>query len=235
MASLIRTFNEQGATTAQANQAMLDQWTLAATAAFRARRFLMWCDHIGINRALVPPPYARAGVGSGGAVTPGNEGALRRAMSPGSEMSSRMRLAVLLNVVYAIRVHRIAALRRDTLRIVDGQPVIRLGSIDLELPLDSLEWLESIAGGVTMRRRFGGSDQDGGWVFPGYRHGQHMVPSSLAAKLRALGVTPMNAHQASTAAIVSQVPPAVVSRLLGVSVRTATKWHEAAGNQVEQR
>lgn len=43
-------------------------------------------------------------------------------------MSPRMRVAVLLNVACAIHVHRIAALRADTLRIVDDQPVIRQGS-----------------------------------------------------------------------------------------------------------
>jgi integrase len=147
----------------------------------------------------------------------------------------RIRLAVLLTVVYGIRVHRIAALRRDAFRIVNGKAVIMLGTIDLTLPAPATQWVEDILRDFPIRSRVGGSRIDATWLYPGYRHGDHMLPSSLTAKLRALGVSPGRAHQVATAAIINQVPPAVVARLLGVSISTAAEWHSLGGSAIEHR
>ena len=150
-------------------------------------------------------------------------------------LAPRIRLAVLLVVVYGIRVHRIAALRRDAFLIANGTAVIILGTVELTLPAAVTPWVEEILREVPIRSRVGGSGRDDIWLFPGYRHGDHMLPSSLTAQLRALGVSAARAHQVAAAAIITQVPPAVAARLLGVSVSTAAEWHYLAGGTAEHR
>jgi len=56
-----------------------------------------------------------------------------------------------------------------------------------------------------------------------------MLPSRLTAKLCALGLSPARAHQVAAAAIITQVPTAVVALLFGVSAITAAEWQHLAG------
>lgn len=70
------------------------------------------------------------------------------------------------------------------------QPAVRLGTVNLRLPAVSAAWVKSIKKGVRIRHRVGGSARNDTWVFPGYRHNHHMLPSSLATKLRAVAVSP---------------------------------------------
>ena len=232
---LIGAFNAAGMTVATADQATLDAWARTARIAFRARRFLTWCARTGINRHLIPPPHRGTGFQLGGDLDAENEQALRRVLADDQEIPARLRLAVLLTTIYAVRVHRIAALRRDAVRLEDGIPQIRLGSIDIDLPDTAAPWVNAILTGSTHKRRAGGAGQDDTWIFPGARHGAHMLPSSLATQLKALGVSPVGAHQASAATLITQLPPAVVARLVGVRVSTAARWHQLAGTDPSHR
>lgn len=116
-----------------------------------------------------------------------------------------------------------------------GQPRIRLGHLELEFPIASAPWVAAILDGVAIRHRVGGSRRDETWIFPGYRHNGHMLPSSLATKLHAIGVSPARAHQASAAALITQVPPPVIARLIGISLNTASEWHSLAGGTTSTR
>lgn len=232
--SLIRAINADGDTIETARQKTLDDWAAHASAAFRVRRFVKWCADVGLNRQLIAPPASRLIFSLGGRMSTGNENALRQALTEETH-SPRMRLAVLLTTVYAVRVHRIAELRRDTLRLVEGQPRLRLGRLELELPMVSAPWVAAILDGISIRHRVGGSRRDETWIFPGYRHNDHMLASSLATKLRAIGVSPARAHQASAAALITQVPTSVIARLLGISLNTASEWHAIAGSTTSTR
>jgi hypothetical protein len=94
--------------------------------------------------------------------------------------------------------------------------------------------VEEILHEVLMKHRLGGSPRAGVSLFPGYRHGDHPLLSSLTAKLRA-SVSRLLAHQVATAAIITQVPPAVVARLVGVSISAAAQWHYLGASTAEHR
>ncbi|WP_344059243.1 hypothetical protein [Microbacterium pumilum] len=232
---LIGAFNTAGATVGTGQQATLDQWARRTRMAFRSRRFLGWCARTGINRQLIPPPARPSGFQLGGDLGPGNDAALRRVLDPDEDVSPRLRLAVLLTTVYAVRVHRIAALSQDAIRVESGRPRIRLGDVEIELPDATAWWIDAIHDDRTHKPRAGGSGRDDTWIFPGSRHDQHILPSSLAPQLKALGVSPVTAHQASAAALITQMPPAVVARLVGVRITTASQWHKSAGTDPAHR
>lgn len=232
--SLIRAVNAAGATINTAQQATLDSWVVSVRTPLKARRFLLWCATSGTNTGLVAPGYQRKPFNLGGNLTDSNEAALRRALTEDIH-PPRIRLAVVLTIAYGIRVHKIVQLRRDALALIDGRPRIRFGTLDLDLPVAAAPWVESILAGTSVRNRVGGRPRDDTWIFPGYRHNDHMLPGSLAAELRAIGVSPRQAHQAAAASLITQVPPAVIARLLGISLTTATAWYALAGSNPEHR
>lgn len=233
--SLLDAFNATGRTITTGEQATLDAWARTNRIAFRTRRFLAWCSHSGINRDLIPPPHRGTGFQLGGDLGAGNEDALRRALTESAEISPQLRLAILLTTVYAVRVHRVAALRRDAVQLVNGRPRIRLGSVDIDLPDVATPWVHAIINEHTHKRRAGGRGLDATWIFPGARHDAHILPSSLAPQLKRLGVSPVGAHQASAATLITQLPPAVVARLVGVKISTASGWHQLAGTEPASR
>lgn len=66
-------------------------------------------------------------------------------------------------------------------------------------------------------------------------HGRPLLTTALAVALRNLGVTPSRAHQASSAAIITQVRPAIAVRLLGIAPTTASNWHNLATASIQHR
>ncbi|OUM44670.1 hypothetical protein B8W73_02670 [Arthrobacter agilis] len=233
---LITYLNASNQTLSTASQKIVDQWVVQAPRdAFRVRRFLRWSVRSGTSSPLVPPIYGgNSGFNLGGSIGQTNEAALERALNDDS-MNPRTRLAIVLTTVYGIRVHRIAELRLEDLSIKGAVAGVHLGFVRLELPAATIPWITMLLAGVPTKRRFGGSIHNTIWVYPGYQHGEHQLPSSLAAHLRVYGISPITAHQAATATIITHVPPAVVARILGVSLDTAAGWHRSAGTHPTYR
>lgn len=233
---LIAHLNTSDQTLSTAGQELIDQWLVRAPSeAFRIRRFLRWSVRSGTSGALIPPLFAGAtGFNLGGSTGANNEEALQRALS-NDTMNPRTRLAIVLTIVYGIRVHRIAALRLEDLSVSEGTGGVHLGTIRLELPAATTPWITAILAGVPTKRRFGGSIRNTTWVYPGYQHGEHQLPSSLGATLRTYGVSPITAHQAATAGIITQIPPAVAARILGVSLTTAAGWQRLVSSEPTYR
>ncbi|ODA89952.1 hypothetical protein ATY41_02620 [Leifsonia xyli subsp. xyli] len=192
--------------------------TTASADAFRTRGLVRWCAASGTNRRLAPPSKERFAFRIGGSLGAENEAALRRALTDHS-LDPRLKLAILLLTVYGIHTHRLTNLRLRNFS-AEGVPRVRLDRDWLELPQAAGPWIRALHANPGLAHR-----STGGWLFPGYRHGRPLSPSSLAATLRQHGLSPARTHQESTANIISQVPPIVAARLLGVAVSTAADWH----------
>ncbi|PPB49858.1 hypothetical protein C4K88_03975 [Arthrobacter pityocampae] len=233
---LIHHLNASDQALSTASQELLDQWVVQAPSeASRVRRFLRWSAKSGTSGPLIPPSFAGAtGFNLGGSLGANNEEALQRALSDDT-LNPRTRLAIVLTIVYGIRVHRIAALRLEDLSIKEGTAGVHLGTVRLELPAATTPWITAILAGVPVKRRFGGSIPNTTWVYPGYQHGEHQLPSSLGATLRTYGVSPITAHQSATAGIITQIPPAVAARILGVSLTTTAGWQRLISSQPTYR
>lgn len=171
-------------------QELVDRWlTGESRDAVRVRHFIRWCHTAGINTNLVAPRAPRPDFLLGGTHGSSNEAALTRAATD-ETLDPRHRLAITLAIVYGIRVHRIAELPIAALQLNDDHVSIRLGTIDLRLPDIARPWIMAIRSGIAVKRRLGGRNADPVWIFPGYRHGDHILPSSLAGQLRGFGVDP---------------------------------------------
>ena len=230
--AMLRAIEFAGRDIGSVPQEIVDRWLAGESRdAVRVRHFIRWCHAAGINTKLVAPRAPRPDFLLGGIHGASNEAALTRAATD-ETLDPRHRLAITLAIVYGIRVHRIAELPIAALQLDDDVVSIRLGTIDLRLPDIARPWIKAIRSGIAVKRRLGGRNGDLVWIFPGYRHGDHILPSSLAGQLRGLGVDPTAGHRAASGTFVAQVPPAVVSRVLGVSIATASTWARLAGAQL---
>jgi hypothetical protein len=66
------------------------------------------------------------------------------------------------------------------------------------------------------------------WLFPGRAAGRHIGAAALAARLGAHGIPARPARNAALLALAADLPVAVLSDLLGLSISTALSWTREA-------
>jgi hypothetical protein len=110
------------------------------------------------------------------------------------------------------------------------------GGLSLALGKDPVVIPEPLAGLIrelSARRRghtANGRAEGSTWLFPGGQPGRPISPEQLGARLRRLGISVRAGRTTALVDLAAQLPATVLSRLLGVTLGTATLWNQAAGN-----
>jgi hypothetical protein len=140
------------------------------------------------------------------------------------------RVAGLLVLFYA---QTPAAVSRLTLEHVEtaGHAIhLRLGHEPITLP----EPLAGLVADLIARRRGHAALGDQGaspWLFPGGRPGQPISAYQLAERLRQLGLRPAQSRTTALFGLATELPAAVLARLLGIHIKVAVAWqHASAGD-----
>ncbi|MFI7337013.1 site-specific integrase [Streptomyces sp. NPDC050085] len=149
-----------------------------------------------------------------------------RRLLHGDDAPTADRVAGLLLLLYAQHVNTIRHLTVDHVRHDGGQWKIMLGDrpIMLPAPLDVL--MEEL---ITSRRGHSLVDAPGGWLFPGRVPGRPLSRDQLVLRLRALGVIPRQDRATALFTLASQVPAAILARMLGIHRAVAVQWQQASG------
>ncbi|MEY9864221.1 hypothetical protein ABH935_009876 [Catenulispora sp. GAS73] len=72
--------------------------------------------------------------------------------------------------------------------------------------------------------------EDSVWLYPGSRLGRPLAPSDLTRRLRELGISPTLGRNTALMEMAAEMPAAVITRMLGISLDRATRWTQDAGN-----
>ena len=103
---------------------------------------------------------------------------------------------------------------------------LRLGREPITLP-------EPLAGLVARRSGHAalGDQATSPWLFPGGRPGQPISAYQLAERLRQLGLRPAQSRTTALFGLATELPAAVLARLLGIHIKVAVAWqHASAGD-----
>lgn len=138
------------------------------------------------------------------------------------------RVAGLLILLFAQPLARITRLRID--HIVNGhrQVAFALGSQPVQLPPPVDELVLELR-----QRRHGhaavGHTNEHPWLFPGGRPGRPLSSNQLLRRMKAIGIPARSARNTTLLELAAEMPAVVLSKLLGISPSTATRWTEYAG------
>jgi hypothetical protein len=137
------------------------------------------------------------------------------------------RVAGLLLLLYAQGPAAISRLTIDHVR-QDGQHVrLRLGREPIVLP----EPLAALVLQLTATRHGHAALGDQGnsrWLFPGGQPGQPISAYRLAGRLRQLGLRPGPARSTALFGLATELPAALLARLLGIHISVAVAWQRAS-------
>lgn len=137
------------------------------------------------------------------------------------------RVAGLLLLLYAQTPAAISRLTLEHVATGNDAVHLRLGQEPIALP-------QPLAGLITdlVARRVGhaalGDQQTSTWLFPGGRPGQPISAYQLAERMRQLGLHPGQSRTTALFGLATELPAAVLARLLGIHINVAVTWQQAA-------
>jgi hypothetical protein len=215
----------RGRSLADACQADLDGWLTSDHARHRrdAGHFVRWAHQQKLTNLQLP---ATRWHGPARTIDTEARWAQARRLLHDPSLNPLDRVAGLLLLLYAQTPAAISRLTLDHVQTTDHAVHLRLGHEPIALP-------EPLAGLVIdlLARRTGhatlGDQQTSPWLFPGGRPGQPISAYQLAQRLRQLGLRPAQSRTTALFGLATELPAAVLARLLGIHIKVAVAWQQA--------
>ena len=209
-----------------ARQGNLDEWTASDNATLRreTRHFLRWAKKQKLT--TLDAPAVRWDGPCGVIDTEARWDQARRLLHDDT-IKPEDRLAGLLVLLYAQWPAAISRLTIDHIRTSAGQVLIRLGDEPVVLP----EPVAALALTVVANRRGKAAVGDPGtspWLFPGGQPGRPISPYALTERLRQLGLQPARDRSTALFQLATDLPAAVLARMLGIHITVAVAWQRAS-------
>lgn len=213
-------------TLATARQGDLEAWLTIAQPAHRtnAGNFVRWARRHKLTR--LDFAAIRWGGPSGVIDTEARWAQARRLIHDGT-LKPGDRLAGLLVLLYAQRASAISRLALGHLHDDGHQVRLGLGHEPVVLP----EPLGTLARQVAAARHGHAALGDPGtspWLFPGGQPGRPISAYRMAERLRQLGICSGPARSAALFQLATDLPAAVLARLLGIHIAVAVAWQRAS-------
>ena len=208
-------------------QADLDTWLAAESASSRLAigGFVRWAKSHRLSTVEIP---SFAWSGPTGTYDNERRWDQARRLLHDDTVAADDQLAGLLVLLYAQTAFAISRLSTEHLDIAEDRVHLRLGREPVVLP-EPLGSIAARALASPRRERFViGDRKTSPWLFPGGRAGQPVTAAHLGQRLRAIGVQPKPDRETALFVLAAELPPAVLSRLLGVHITVAATWQRAA-------
>ena len=136
------------------------------------------------------------------------------------------RVAGLLLLLYAQRITTIAKLTTADVRDDGTTVTITLGSTPIVLPPPLDELVRELAAARRGHAAIGRPAATP-WLFAGGRPGQPITDDALGARLKKIGMSPLQDRCTALFALASEVPAAILARTLGIHITVAVQWQRA--------
>lgn len=213
-------------TLATARQGDLDTWLTSDDATHRreAGHFVRWANKQKLTSLDFP---ASRWSGPTGVIDTETRWEQARRLLHDDTIKPEDRVAGLLVLLYAQWPATISRLTLDHIDTSDDHVRIHLGRqpIDVPEPLAAL-LLELVA---TRRGHATVGDQGTSrWLFPGGQPGRPLSAFQLAERLRQLGLRPGQSRSAALFQLATDLPAALLARMLGVHISVAVAWQRAS-------
>lgn len=215
-----------GRALADAGQEDLDSWLTSGQACHRreAGHFVRWARRHKLTSLEFP---ATRWHGPVRAIDTETRWAQARWLLHDHTVNPADRVSGLLLLLYAQTPAAISRLTLEHAETTGHQVHLRLGREPIALP----EPLAGLVLDLLARRRGHAALGDQGtspWLFPGGRPGRPISAYQLAERLRQLGLHPAQSRSTALFSLATELPAAMLARLLGIHIKAAVAWQRAS-------
>ena len=137
------------------------------------------------------------------------------------------RVAGLFVLLYAQRAATLSRLTLEHIQVSDQQVRVRLGREPILLP-EPLAALVHILIATRSGQAALGDKGASPWLFPGGQPGKPISADRLAERLRQLGLRPGQARSTALFQLATELPAALLARMLGIHINVAVAWQHAS-------
>ncbi|MHB8342338.1 MAG: hypothetical protein ACYDB7_14395, partial [Mycobacteriales bacterium] len=207
-------------------QADLDRWLSGGQASHRheAGHFVRWAARGRLTTLSFP---ATRWYGPMRALDDQARWEAARRLLRDDSLRTRDRIAGLLVLLYAQPVARIARLTTDQVTIDDTAVRLRLGTAPITLPGPLADLTRELLDGKRGHATTGAAGPSP-WLFPGGQPGRPITATHLGQRLKDLGIKPGQARSTALFQLATELPAALLARLLGIHVDVAVAWQRAS-------
>ena len=142
-------------------------------------------------------------------------------------LAARDRLAGLLVLLYAQPVARISRLTTDQVTIDNTTVTIRLGTAPIAMPEPVAALTRQLLTGKRGHATTG-AGLPSPWLFPGGQPGRPISATHLGLRLKDLGIQPGQARSTALFQLATELPAALLARMLGIHIDVAVAWQRAS-------
>ena len=233
---LLDWLRSHGLTLATCRQPDLDAWLTSTDVSHRAEtgHFVRWA----ISQRINPHLQFAATRWTGPARPLDQEQRWQQAkrLLHDDALDTDDRVAGLLVLLYAQQLAAISRLTIDDIDIDididddDATVKLRLGTVPVVLP-EPLATLTRDLAGTRRGHAATGARGTSRWLFPGGQPGRPVSADRLGERLRLLGIHPGQARSTALFQLATELPAAVLARMLGIHIKVAVQWqHVSAGD-----
>jgi hypothetical protein len=215
-----------GLTLATAQQSDLDIWIASGAATHRreAGNFVRWANKNNLTSLEMP-----AIRWDGPTRTIDTEARWERArwLLHDTTLNLQDRVAGLLLLLYAQTAATISRLTIDRVHITGDEVRVQLGRESVALPTPLADLVQQLAanrhGHATIA-----APMTSQWLFPGGQPGKPISTYQLNKRLSDLGLQPGQSRSTALFDLATQLPAAVLARMLGIHISVAVAWQRAS-------
>lgn len=216
----------QQLTLATCRQADLERWLCRSEARNRqqAGHFIRWAAQQRLTGLVFP---ATRWNGPTRALDDQTRWGAARRLLHDDTLNTRDRVAGLLILLYAQKTATISRMTTGHIKTADHAVQLRLGSAPITLPGPladlALQLMTEHRGHATT-----GANAPSPWLFPGGQPGRPISAGHLGQRLKALGVHPGQARSTALFHLTTELPAAILARILGIHIDVAVAWQRAS-------
>ncbi len=209
-------------TLATCRQGDLDRWLCGPGAVnhHHPGSFVRWAAHQGACDLLFP---STRWLGPVCALDDEARWAAARRLFDDDTLDIQDRVAGLFVLLYAQKATAISRLTTDQLESAGGVVRLRFGRAPVVLP-DQLADLVAQLIADHHGHAVVGAKGTSPWLFPGGRPGRPISAEHLRQRLKALGIQPRQARNTALFQLATELPAALLARLLGIDITAAIAW-----------
>jgi hypothetical protein len=203
-------------------QAHLDEW-LSGSGNFRSRdagHFVRWAARQRLTPVTIPAVKWQGPVQ---ALDDEARWEAARRLLHDNTVNARDRLAGLLVLLYAQPVARVTRLTTDHVTVSGTTVQIHLGPAPITLPEPVAGLARQLLDGKRGHATTGAAGPSP-WLFPGGQPGRPVSSGHLGQRLKDLGIHPGQARSTALFQLASELPAALLARMLGIHIDVATTW-----------
>lgn len=218
---LIRHLESSGRGLHDLTQSILDEWIGDnRNKAARTVGFIKWLNERGITDDLTVTISAQPLPSETGEEA--DHVALVTEMLTNGELELSTRVAGLLVLLYAARMHHICELTREDVTADDqGVVSLRLADHPVAMPEPVGVLVQQLVSSST-------AAQDEDHLLPGAQPGRPIHTTTLGRKLKAVGISPRVNRNYAMVSLASDLPAAVLATQFGYNITTAMTWSQFA-------